>query len=174
MSNRWVKLGTLSILYIAAVVAANLLVKHYGPQAAPAIAFVAVAAVLIFRDRFADLVGSRTTSQILQAALIGVGAIATYLLNSDAALIAKASVIAFVASELTEQVLYLLMRNRPWMERAPWAAVPAALVDSVLFITIAFGFSFWIIAAQFGCKVGGAYLWANVIDRLGHRRVKTA
>ena len=163
--NRWTRLALLSVLYIAAVVAANLLVKHYGPQAAPAIAFVAVAAVLIFRDQFADLVGSRTRSQVLQAGLIALGALATYLINENAATIAKASVIAFAASELTEQAVYLGLRNRPWMERAPWAAVPAAAVDSVLFITIAFSFNFWIIAAQFGCKVGGAYLWANAIDR---------
>jgi len=167
---RALKIGALAVPYIGAVVAANLLVNHYGPKAAPAIAFVAVAAVLIFRDQFAQLVGQRWQAQVLQASLIAAGALATYLINADAALIAKASVIAFAASESTEQIAYYLLRRRPWMEKAPWSAVFGAAVDSVLFITIAFGFDGWIIVGQFAAKIGGAYLWASVIDKIKERR----
>jgi uncharacterized PurR-regulated membrane protein YhhQ (DUF165 family) len=167
---RALKIGALAVPYVGAVVIANLAVNHWGPKAAPAIAFVAVAAVLIFRDQFAQLTGQRWQAQLLQAGLIGAGALATYLINENAALIAKASVIAFAASESTEQVAYYLMRRRPWMEKAPYSAVFGAAVDSVLFITIAFGFDGWIIVGQFAAKLGGAWLWASLIDKAKGRR----
>jgi len=167
---RALKLAALAVPYVGLVVAANLLVNHYGPKAAPAIAFVFVAAVLIFRDQFAQLAGRRWQAQVLQAALIAAGALATWLINRDAALIAKASVIAFAASELIEQIAYRLMWRRPWMEKAPYSAVLGAAVDSVLFISIAFGFDFWIVIGQFAAKVGGGFLWATMIDKAKGRR----
>jgi uncharacterized PurR-regulated membrane protein YhhQ (DUF165 family) len=167
---RALKIGALVVPYLAAVVAANLLVKHYGPSWAPVIAFVAVAAVLIFRDAFADLAGQRWLAQLLQLGLIAVGALLTYLLNQDAALIAKASVIAFAASETTEQAIYFVLRNRPWMDRAPISALFAAAVDSVLFLTIAFGFDFRLVFYQWSAKVAGAWVWARLIQVVKDRR----
>ena len=166
---RALKLGALIVPYLTAVVAANLLVKHFGAAYSPVIAFFAIAAILIFRDQFADLVGQRWLAQLLQLGLIAAGAILTYLFNQDAALIAKASVIAFAASETIEQVIYYLLRRRPWMDRAPMSAVIGAAVDSVLFITIAFGFTFTIAFAQFTAKVAGAWLWARVIQAVKDR-----
>lgn len=167
---RALKIGALVVPYLAAVVAANLLVKHFGATYSPVIAFFAIAAILIFRDQFADLVGQRWLAQFLQLGLIGVGALLTYLFNQDAALIAKASVIAFAASETSEQIIYFLLRRRPWMDRAPFSAVVGAAVDSVLFITIAFGFTFTIAFAQFTAKVAGAWLWARAIQAVKERR----
>jgi len=166
---RALKIGALVVPYLGAVVAANLLVNHFGPSWSPVIAFFAVAAVLIFRDSFADLVGQRWLAQVLQLSLIGAGALLTYLFNQDAALIAKASVIAFAASEMTEQVFYLLMRGRPWMDRAPLSALVGAAVDSVLFISIAFGFNFRLVFAQWCAKVAGAWLWARAIQTMKSR-----
>ena len=165
---RSVKIGALVVPYLAAVVAANLLVNHFGPTSAPYIAFGLIGAVLIFRDRFADIVGVRRV--IAQAALIATGALLTYLINQDAAVIAKASVIAFAASEAVEGTLYFAMRQWPWLERAPLSATGGALVDSVLFISIAFGFSFPIVFAQFCAKVAGAYLWARLIQGVRRQR----
>lgn len=167
---RALKIGALVVPYLAAIVAANLLVKHFGPTYSPVIAFFAIAAVLIFRDQFADMVGQRRTAQLLQFGLIAAGALLTYLFNQDAAQIAKASVIAFAASETTEQAIYFLLRHRPWMDRAPLSAVFGAAVDSVLFITIAFGFNWQIAFAQFTAKVAGAWLWARVIQAVKEHR----
>lgn len=165
---RALKTGALVVPYLAAVVAANLLLNHYGPTAAPYIAFGLIGAVLIFRDKFADLVGPRRV--LAQSALIAAGALITFLLNQDAASIAKASVIAFAASEAVEGTIYYLNRNRPWLERAPLSAVFGAAVDSVLFISIAFGFSFQIAFLQFVAKVAGAYVWALVIGYVRGKR----
>ena len=167
---RVLKLGALVAPYLVAVVAANLLLKHFGPTAAPYIAFGLIGAVLIFRDQFADLVGPQRLAA--QTGLIAAGAILTYLLNQDAAAIAKASVIAFAASEAVEGTLYYGIRKRPWLDRAPLSATAGALVDSVLFISIAFGFTFSIVFAQFVAKVAGAYLWAQAIQAVKNRRAR--
>lgn len=167
---RALKIGALVVPYLAAVVAANLLVKHLGPSWAPVIAFCAVAAVLIFRDAFADLVGQGLRAQAFQLGLIAAGAFVTWLLNQDAAFIAKASVIAFAASETTEQVIYRALRRLPWMDRAPISATVGAAVDSVLFLTIAFGFNFLLVFYQWVAKVAGAWLWARLIKAVKERR----
>lgn len=165
---RALKIGALVVPYLAAIVAANLLVNHLGPTYSPVIAFFLIAAVLIFRDQFADVVGPRRW--FIQAGLILAGAVLTWICNPDAAQIAKASVIAFAASESVEAVAYYAMRHRPWMDRAPLSATLGAAVDSVLFITIAFGFNWQIAFAQFVAKVAGAYLWAKLIDTRKERR----
>lgn len=157
----------MAIPYLCVVTAANLLVNHYGPSWSPYIAFFLVAAALIFRDQFADLVGPRRI--LAQAVLIGAGAGLTFLLNQNAVQIAKASVIAFAASESVEGTLYYMMRKRPWMERAPLSACAGAAVDSVLFISIAFGFSLPIAFAQWTAKCWGGWLWARVIKRFKER-----
>ena len=152
---RALKLGALALPYLVAVVGANLIVKHYGASSTPYVAFFLVAAALIFRDQFADMVG-------YQRVLIQL------------ALIAKASVIAFTASEIIEGGLYIAWHKRPWMDRAPGSAAVAAAVDSVLFISIAFGFTFSIAFAQWVAKVAGAWLWARVIQEVRTRRAVLA
>jgi len=169
---RALKLGALALPYLVAVVGANLIVKHYGASSTPYVAFFLVAAALIFRDQFADMVGYQRV--LIQLALIATGALLTYLINQDAALIAKASVIAFTASEIIEGGLYIAWHKRPWMDRAPGSAAVAAAVDSVLFISIAFGFTFSIAFAQWVAKVAGAWLWARVIQEVRTRRAVLA
>lgn len=160
---RNLKIAGLVVPFLAAVVAANLIVKHYGPTSTPYVSFVLIGAALIFRDKFADMVGVKRIAA--QASLIAAGALLTFLVNQDAALIAKASVVAFAASEAVEGTVYFLRRHRPWLERAPFSATFGAAVDSVLFITIAFGFSFTIAFAQFVAKVAGGYMWAWLIQQ---------
>ena len=166
---RLIKIGALVALYLAAVVAANLLVTHFGPSSAPYIAFGLIGGVLIFRDQFSDAIGVRPGNVwnprlvAVQVALIAAGAILTFLLNQNAAQIAKASVIAFAASEVIEGAVYLGLRHRPWMDRAPISATCGAAVDSVLFISIAFGFAFPIVFGQFVAKTAGGWFWARLI-----------
>lgn len=123
---------------------------------------------MILRDAFADLVGPRRA--VAQLALIAAGAVLTYLLNQDAVKIAIASVVAFAASESVEAVVYVALRDRPWMTRAPVSACIGAAVDSVLFITLAFGFSFQLAFLQWVAKTAGGWFWAQLIDLAKTRR----
>jgi hypothetical protein len=75
-------------------------------------------------------------------------------------------VVAFSCAEGGEAVFYHLLRKRPWIERAPKAAIVGAAIDSVLFITIAFGFDASTSFAQFAAKLAGAVVWTYAIARL--------
>lgn len=155
----------LVLVYLAAIVAANLIVTHFGPSAAIYDAFFLIALDLITRDRLADFWG--TTRWAKMAALIATGAALSYLVNADAAKIALASCIAFASAELVEAGLYHLLRRRPWAERAPGAASVGAAIDSLVFPTLAFGSFMWTISfGQFVAKLAGAVIWTWVIARL--------
>lgn len=149
----------LAIAYLLAITAANLIVNHFGITVTPYVAFGLVGAALIFRDAFADVVGVRRV--VIQGALIAAGGLITYLLNQQAAAIAIASVTGFTVSEIAEGVSYYLMGNKAWLQRAQRSAAIGAVLDSVLFITLAFGFTPSIIFIQIVAKGFGAWVWSN-------------
>ena len=160
---RSVKIGALVALFLAAIVAANLTLTHFGPSAIIPNAFFLIGLDLVTRDRLADFWGTTRWAKMLL--LIAVGGALSYWLNRDAATIAIASVVAFSCAEVGEALFYHFLRRRPWIERAPKAAVVGAAIDSVLFITIAFGFSFSTSFAQFAAKLAGAVVWTWLIAR---------
>lgn len=161
---RLLKVGALVALFLAAIVAANLTLTHWGPSAIIPNAFFLIGLDLVTRDRLADFWG--TTRWAKMIVLIAAGGALSYWLNRDAATIAVASVVAFSCAEFGESLLYHFLRKRPWVERAPKAAVLGAAIDSLLFITIAFGFSFSASFAQFAAKLAGALVWTWVVARI--------
>jgi hypothetical protein len=160
---RSLKIAALVAVFLAAIVVANLTLTHWGPSAIIPNAFFLIGLDLVTRDRIADLTGTKRWQFMLP--LIAVGGALSYWLNRDAAQIALASVVAFSCAELGEAVFYHFLRKRPWIERAPKAATVGAVIDSLLFITIAFGFSFSTSFAQFAAKVAGAVVWTWAIAR---------
>lgn len=143
----------LPLLYLAAVVAANLSVAHFGPASAPINAFLLIGATLTLRDRIHDQSPRLVPLLILAGALVstafGVGRIAL------------ASAAAFALSEGADSLAYRQLRDRPWMRRANGSNIVGALVDSIAFPVLAFGgFPLWIIAGQFVAKTAGGALWA--------------
>jgi hypothetical protein len=161
---RHLKIGALVALFLTAIVVANLTLTHWGPSAIIPNAFFLIGLDLITRDRIADLTGTKRWRFMLP--LIAAGGLLSYYLNADAARIALASVVAFSLAELGEAVVYHFLRKRPWVERAPKAAIVGAAIDSVLFITIAFGFDASTSFAQFAAKLAGAVVWTYAIARL--------
>lgn len=161
---RHLKISLLVITFLGAIVAANLITTQYGPSASIYNAFFLIGLDFVTRDRLADFWG--TTRWAKMAALILTGGAISYYLNRNAGSIAVASTVAFAAAELVEAVFYHFLRKRPWIERAPKAALVAAAVDSLIFPTIAFGGVLWsITAGQFFAKVAGAVVWTWVIAR---------
>lgn len=162
---RALKIGALVALYLAAIVAANLTLTHWGPSAIIPNAFFLIGLDLITRDRLADFWGTTRWAKMLL--LIAAGGALSYALNADAARIAVASTVAFASAELAEAVLYHLLRKQRWTERAPKAALVGAAVDSIVFPTLAFeAFSFSTSFAQFAAKLAGALVWTWVIAKL--------
>jgi queuosine precursor transporter len=161
---RSLKIAALIAAYLAAIVVANLTLTHWGPSAIIPNAFFLIGLDLVTRDRLADFWGTTRWAKMLL--LIAAGGALSYWVNADAAKIAMASTIAFAAAEGAEALVYHFLRRQAWTERAPKAAVIGALVDSIVFPTLAFGaFVFSTSFAQFAAKVGGAFVWTIVIAK---------
>ncbi len=151
------------ISYLAAILAATLLVARFGPAVTVLNAFLFIGLDLTARDRLHDAWRGRHLWPKM-AALIASGAGLSYLLNRDAGRIALASLVAFAAAGATDAVVYHLLRSRPRWQRINGSNIPAALVDSLVFPTLAFGaFLPVIVIGQFVAKVAGGAIWSVIL-----------
>lgn len=169
-------------MYLSAIVAANLSIALMGPEMSIVNAFLFIGLVLTTRDALFDLWGDRRW--VNMGTLIAIGSAVSYAasalladpsLPSDVvAKIALGSCAAFAAAELVDSLVYARLKNLgwEWFERCNGSNFPAAAVDSIVFVTIAFGWDWQIAFAQFGAKVGGALLWSMVIAHA--RRVRAS
>ena len=156
--------------YIAAIVAANLLVAHYGPTITIVNAFALIGVDLAIRDLIDDELGGRRLPMLL---LIATAGAASYALNPAAGRIAAASTAAFVLASVADWTVYRALRGRvPWAARANASNTVGAAVDSLAFPTLAFGFPvLWlVVAGQLAAKIGGGALIVTAIDTLRRRR----
>jgi hypothetical protein len=159
------------MIYLVAIVAANLSVLYFGPASMPVNAFLFIGLDLTLRDKLHE--AWRDNLAIKMSGLIAFGSAITYLLNASASRIALASMIAFGAAALFDTLVYQKLIRKPFLVRANGSNVAGALVDSVLFPTVAFGvFMPWVIAGQWVAKVFGGALWAWLLVRF--RLVATA
>jgi hypothetical protein len=155
-------------LYLAAIVAANLLTAAFGPAMSIWNAFLFIGLDLSTRDKLHDRWRGRLLG-VRMLALIAAGGAISWVLNRDAGQIAVASVVAFTAAATVDAVVYHLMRRRRWLERANLSNVAGAAVDSLVFPTLAFGGILpWVTFGQFVAKVGGGFVWSLVLK--GGRR----
>jgi len=152
-------------LYIAAAVAANLLVARLGPWSSPVIAFFLIGMDLSLRDYLHERWAARGLAARMGALITAAGAI-SYLLNPASGMIAIASVTAFCAAALVDGAVYQVLIRRHFLVRSNASNAVGALIDSLLFPTIAFGALLpAIIALQFTMKVGGGFLWSLALRR---------
>jgi uncharacterized PurR-regulated membrane protein YhhQ (DUF165 family) len=159
--TRRLTIAALVGLYLSAIVAANLLVTHFGPRAAPYVAFGLVAFDLVSRDRLHDLWGSRRW--LGMAMLIVAGSLISYLLNQDAQTVAIASAVAFALSLAADAIVYELAERRgwPWLARSNASNIVGGAVDSAVFVLLAFpGFLAGIAFGQWTAKVAGGLIIA--------------
>jgi uncharacterized PurR-regulated membrane protein YhhQ (DUF165 family) len=125
-----------ALAYIATIFGANLLITHVGVVpvgfglVAPAGVYCAGLA-FTFRDLTQDTLGRAWT---FGAIVIGAGLSA--LLSPQLAL---ASGTAFLLSELADLAVYTPLRERHWLAAVAVSNTVGLLVDSVLFLLLAFG-----------------------------------
>ncbi len=145
------RIGLVSLVaYVAVIWLANWAVNHYGVVSvgfglvAPAGVYFAGLA-LTLRDTTQDTLGKRAV-----VAAIILGAALSYWIGGGATLpgghvsIAVASGIAFLFSELCDFAVYTPLRGRVWLGAILASNVVGALVDSLLFLWLAFGATtFW-------------------------------
>ncbi|WLS77377.1 VUT family protein [Erwinia pyri] len=146
----------ITIIYIAAICAANLLVAKLGPWVTPINAFFLVGLDMVLRDFLHERYG--IACSLLLSVVAGL---ISYFINPASGVIAIASVVAFIAAALVNALVYQWLIDKPWLKKSNAGNVAAAAVDSMLFPLIAFGaFMPVIIAAQFICKTLGGALWS--------------
>lgn len=158
------------LIYAGAMIGANLSVAAFGPWVSPINAFVLIGLDLSLRDRFHDAWSGRPRFLLRMAALILFSAAASYLINPAAGRIAFASFAAFVVAGTVDGLVYHWLRSRVsttgYYERVNGSNAAGALVDSILFPTIAFAaFLPMIVALQFVAKVLGGFVWSIVLRR---------
>lgn len=166
----------LVLIYLAAIVAANLSVAHWGAKAAVYNAFLFVGLDLTTRDRLHDL----WRGQLLRnmAALIVAGSVLSYLLGlalgkgDFVGQIALASCIAFAAAASADAAVYHNLRSRSWYERVNHSNLFGAAVDSLVFVALIRawtpipGFTFTLAFTLFAAKAAGGLVWSLVIASL--------
>lgn len=163
-------------LFVATVYAANWAVAHWGlvpvglGLEAPAGVYFAGLGFLL-RDALHELAG-----RLWVIAAILTGAILSYLLGADTTIpgghasIAAASAAAFLLSETCDLAAYLAARGRTLTGAVAGSQVVAAVVDSALFLWLAFGS----LAFFWGQFVGKTLVVVPVVAGLLAWRVRAA
>ena len=152
-------------IYIAALVAANLLVAWLGVWFSLVNAFVLIGLDLSLRDKLHDL-WEGDKLPIKMGGLIATASIVSYAINPATGMIAFASLAAFSLSMVADAFVYQYLKDKEWMIRVNGSNIAGSAVDSVVFPTIAFGgLMLEIVALQFVAKVGGGYIWSRIFKR---------
>ena len=158
--------------YLAAIVAANLSLAHWGPTAAIYNAFLFIGLDLTTRDRLHDLWRGRLIRNM--ALLIAAGSGLSFLLGlwlgtgPFVGRIALASCVAFAAAATVDAVVYqaLKRRHRSWYERVNQSNIGGAVTDSFVFVALwPFGFDFTLAFTLASAKIAGGVVWAFLLRR---------
>lgn len=154
------------LVYAIALIAANLIVAQLGPAVSPVLAFLFIGLDLSLRD----WLHVRLRWWEMLALIVSTGLL-TLVLNPAADRIALASATAFLSAALVDWSVFARLRGVSWLTRSNSSNVAAALVDSIIFPTLAFGVLMpQIIVLQFVAKVAGGALWALWLRRTVEQR----
>jgi queuosine precursor transporter len=166
-SRHAVPAGAAMIGYLLSVVAANIASVHWPPLVAAGLIVPAgtvfAGMSLTARDLVHDTLGAHGV-----AAGIAAGAALSAVFASPQ--IAAASVAVFIASEIVDALIYTRLRRRSWLGAVAASNAGGLVVDSVLFVPLAFG-SFTAVPGQIVGKTVATLLTlaalriANVIAR---------
>jgi uncharacterized PurR-regulated membrane protein YhhQ (DUF165 family) len=153
--------------YVATIAAANWAISRFGAipvgfgLVAPAGVYFAGLAFTL-RDLGQDLAG-----RVAVVLAILAGSALSWLL-ADSLQLATASAVAFALSELVDFGIYTPLRKRRWLLAVVVSNVAGLVVDSAIFLWLAFG-SFDFLAGQI---VGKAWMTAPVVAVVGAARLR--
>jgi len=153
----------ISIVFVTAMVVANLSAAYFGPWASPVNSFFLVGISMVSRDYLHDAWHLRGNFITRMGSMIALAGIVAVIFNPSAGRIAIASATALVVSALAETVVFHRLRNRVWLLRSNGSNVPGALIDTIVFTSVAFGVSWEIVAVmltQGTVKIVGGALWS--------------
>lgn len=162
------------ILYLVAIVIANLTVAAFGPSMIIVNAFLFIGLDLTARDHLHDAWrGNRLLPKMV--GLIAAGSLLSWVLNRNAGPIALASFVAFASAASVDGIAYQLLGKYPRWLRINGSNVPSALVDSIIFPTLAFGSFLWpLVLGQFLAKTLGGFVWSLIFRWFDQRSLAQA
>lgn len=148
------------VIYPSAMVVANLSVATFGPIVTPINSFLLIGMDLTLRDWLQAQV-----SRWSMLVLIGVSGLLSYLLNPASGMIAVASFVAFTVSAIIDYFVFTIAKGS-WLRKANTSNSAGAIVDSLLFPTIAFGsFMPTVVLLQVAAKIAGGSLFAWLLNK---------
>lgn len=150
-------------MYLAAIVAANLSIVYFGPQAAIWNAFILIAFDLTARDALHEAWRGRYLWPKMLA-LIATGSLLSWWLNADAAQIALASFVAFGLAGLSDALIYAVLGDKSRLVKMNGSNVVSSIVDSTAFVLVA-GLPLVIIPGQIIAKIVGGAVWSVLLTR---------
>ena len=152
------------IMYLAAIVASNVLVAVVGPGVTIVNAFMFIGFNLTARDHLHDVWNGRSLRRNMTLLILSGAAISALF---GAGRIAAASFVAFAMSETVDAIIYQRLGGRAKLVQVNGSNVFSAAVDSVVFPALAFGWPLlWLVmVGQFCAKVFGGAVWALVLNR---------
>jgi len=158
-----------AVLYLAAIISANLLLAAAGPEnawwAMPAIAFSLIGLDLALRDNLHEAWRGHGLAWKM-GLLIAAGGVLSWVVNPESGRIAIASALAFAGGAVSDAIVWHLGSDLSYLRRANASNCSGALADSLLFPTVAFGaFLPVAILGQFVAKAAGGALWSLLIKR---------
>lgn len=150
-------------VYVLALVAANLLVLHWGPWGLTFTAFFLIPFDFVMRAALHETWQGRGLWLRL-GLLIFVSSLITYGINHEAAQIAKASALAFITAQVSAGIVYQFLRDESFLVKVNISDFVGILCDSIVFQFVAFC---WLDAAltcsQVFLKVTGGLLWYYIL-----------
>ena len=154
-------------IIILSLVIAHLLVAWLGPWFSIDNAFVLIGLDLSLRDKLHEA-WNNDKLVLKMGGLIIVSSAISYFLNPATGMIAIASFAAFSLSMIADSLTYHLLHQKSWFVKSNGSNVSGALVDSLVFPTIAFGgFMIEIVLMQFLTKVIGGFIWTFLLKQKG-------
>jgi len=154
-----------AFIYVASLVAANLLIAAFGVWFSPIGAFLLIGLDLSLRDKLHDL-WEGDKLPIKMGGLIATASVVSYAINPATGMIAFASLAAFSLSMVADAFVYQYLKAKSWLIRVNGSNVAGSAVDSVVFPTIAFGSLMpEIVALQFVAKIGGGFIWSKILEK---------
>lgn len=146
--------------YASAIIAANLIVAYFGAIASIYNSFFLIGLDLALRNYLSFKLDKKQMAMMI----VGTGLV-SYVINPASGMIAIASCVAFVLASLTDWFVFNTSTGN-WLKRNFFGNSAGALIDSVVFPTIAFGALMpTIVVAQFAAKVAGGALWGYLIKK---------
>lgn len=148
------------VFYVLTVVLANFTTLWLGPNMTIVNAFFLIGLNLVLRD----ILHYRLTT-VQMFGLVGLTGIISYALSPDVGRIAIASLAAFFFSTIADWLVFAKTTGS-WFSRSNKSNTAGAVVDSLVFPTIAFGSLMpAIVIGQFAAKTFGGFVWSVMLKK---------